>query len=232
MKKSKKAAAGALSARGTAREKAKKQKRRYASLPARTEPVAERLPYPGGFPVYLSRYVLFGGQRPRAALRFYNASDVFVTGVRFRLSELDSGGNVIGEHPVERRGLAAERGAEFAVADAAVSPACASVEAKLEAVFSEPYEYVAVGDGVSVRYGTEEREKEYEFRKKPSYSVKKRKKRYVLISLAAVLGAVLAAFLAAWRAGLLDGVLPDGQSESGGTEITYVCGDGIYDVET
>ncbi len=172
-------------------------------------PLAERLTYPGGFPVYLARYVLFGGKEPRAALRFFNASEVLVTGLKFRLAEKDGEGNTIAEYPLERRGLFAERGSEFAVADVPVGRACVSVEVQVQSVLSEPYEYVVEKDGVRLGYGVTPAEREYYFREKPTYSLSKRRKIYVAVALCAVLGSVLFAGVLAWRFGAFSDYLPE-----------------------
>lgn len=164
----------------------------------------EKLSYPGGFPVYLSRYVVFGGDKPRVALRFFNASDVLVTGLRFRLTEKDSSGRVIAEYSLERTGLFAERGCEFPVADAPVGAACAFVGVRLESVISAPYEYTVEGDGVKVVYGTKEREPEYFFRKKAGYSVKKYRKTFIWVSIVSVLAAAMLAALTVWKTGVFD----------------------------
>lgn len=180
-----------------------KKTRKERALPlSQTEPLGERLPYPGGFPVYLARYVLFRGDEPRAAFRFFNASEILITGIRFRVTEKDADGNVLLDYPLERRGLFAERGTEFSVADAAVGQACASVEVRVTAVLSDPYEYAVEKDGVRLRYGTEERERERYFPAHPSYSVSKRKKRYIAIAFGAVLGAAVLAGALAWRFGV------------------------------
>ncbi len=170
----------------------------------RTQPLGERLDYPGGFPVYLARYVLFGGEKPHAAMRFYNGSDAYLTGVRFTVKERNDNGKVIAEYTLERRGLNAERGTEFAVADAAVSADCAYLEVALEAALSDPYEYIVDGDGVTVRYGVRGEEERRYFNGKPACSVKKRKRALALLSVAAVICVTLCAALAAWRLGFFD----------------------------
>lgn len=197
--------------------------------PAKTaaikETVCGKLAYPGGFPVYLSRYLITGGPKPRAALRFYNGCEAVVTGVRFRLTEKDGEGKPIAEYSLERRGLFAERGCEFSVADVAVDPRCALLEAKLETVFSEPYEYDVDEDGATtVRYGVTEREPEYFFMRKPVYSVKKRRKKYIIISLIAVLAVTAAAGLTAWRLGIFGKAFPE-RAESAVTDTTYEFGE-------
>ncbi len=168
-----------------------------------TEPVAVRLPYKGGFPVYPSRYVLCGTGERHAALRFFNASEIGVTGIRFRIVEKDGRGDLLADRVVERDGLFAESGKEFAVADVGVDYACASVEIEVQSVFSDEYEYVFGEDGVSLKYGRTEKEAERKlgFVHRATYSVSKRRKRYVWIAVFAVFGiAVLAAALA-WRFG-------------------------------
>lgn len=191
----------------------------------RVEPLGEELNYPGGFPVYLARYVLFGGDKPRAALHFFNASDVLVTGLKFLLSEKNEYGEVIAEYNLERNSLYADRGSEFAVADVTVSAACASVEVKIEAVSSDAYEYVYDGEAVSVRYGVySEKKHDYFFKKQPSYTVKKRRKRYVFISFFAVIGAAVITVAVSWKLGLLNGVLPYGLQSDAGSEIIYCLG--------
>lgn len=175
-----------------------------AGGPAFGEPIGERLPYPGGFPVYLARYVVFGGGEPRVAMRFFNASEVLVTGLRLRVTERDAAGKTLAEYPLERHGLFAERGTEFAVADAPVCGTCASVEVQVQSVVSDAYEYVAEGDGVRLQYGVAPRGHEYYFEKKATYSLSKRKKNYMFLSVFAVLGAVLLAVAVAWRVGVFD----------------------------
>lgn len=193
---------------------------RDAAVPAnvRREPLAERLPYPGGFPVYLARYVLFGGEEPRVAMRFFNASGILVTGLRLRVTEKDKDGNTIAEYPLERQGLFAERGTEFAVKDAPISYACTSVEVQVQAVISDGYEYISEENGVRLNYGLSPRERELYFKKNATYSVSKRRKRYIFIAFAAVLGAVLLTMCLAWRLGVFKEFGVDGSL--GRTEIT------------
>lgn len=195
---------------------------------ARTEPLGERLDYPGGYPVYLARYVLFAGAQPRAAMRFYNGSDAVLTGLRFKVTEKDGDGRIIAEYTLERRGLNAEKGAEFAVADSAVSADCEFLEASVESAFSDPYEYVVDGGGVSVRYGVSEEKKEFYFKNAPTCSVKKRKKILTVISLAAVIGAALIAAFAAWRTGVFDGRKTEKSSDINNKALISVT----EDVET
>lgn len=171
-----------------------------ASAPERA-PIGERLPYPGGFPVYLARYVILG-KEPRVAMRFFNASEVLVTGLRLRVTEKDAAGKTLAEYPLERYGLFAERGSEFAVADAPVCGECASVEVEVRSVVSDAYEYVAEGDGVRLQYGVAPRGHEYYFERKATYSLSKRKKNYAIIAVIAVLGAALLAAGVAWRVGV------------------------------
>lgn len=177
---------------------------------ARRAPLGGRLPYPGGFPVYLARYVLFGGEKPRVAMRFFNASEILITGLRLQVEEKDASGKTIAEYPLERGGLFAERGTEFAVADAPVKAACTSVEVRVKAVLSDEYEYDVEGSGVQLRYGVTPREHEYYFEKKPVYSVSRRRKRYVLLAFLSVLGTVILAGLIVWRVGALSDFGIDG----------------------
>lgn len=166
--------------------------------------IARRLPYTGGFPVYLSRYVILGTAGRRAALRFFNASEIAITGIRFRLIERDGAGNVLAEHTLERSGLYSESGNEFAVNDAPVEYGCMAVEAKVEAVISDDYEYVVEEDGVRLQYGTSKREKEIAFSKKPTYSRSRRRGRYLAIAIFSVLGFAVAAAGLAWRFGFYE----------------------------
>lgn len=188
----------------------------------RAEITGERLDYTGGFPVYLARYVLFPGDHPRAALRFYNGSDEILTGVRFRLIERDEEGNEISSYTLERRGINAESGAEFAVADASVSVGCAFVEAELEAAYSSPYEYVVEGDGVTVRYGVGEEKREFYFRNAHTSKVKKRRKLLAVLSVLIVIVAAAVAGVTAWRTGLFGAMLP--MPNEGATGATGVIG--------
>lgn len=192
--------------------------------PACGQPVGERLPYPGGFPVYLARYVIFGGERPRVAMRFFNASEALVTGLRLRVTERDAAGKTLAEYPLERFGLFAERGVEFAVADAPVDGACASVEVRVQSVVSDPYEYVAEGDGVRLQYGVGPRGHEYYFEKKATYSVFKRKKIFTFIALFAALGAALLTAGVAWRVGAFEALgAEEAPRETAYIEETLSC---------
>lgn len=168
-----------------------------------TDPVAVRLPYKGGFPVYPSRYVLLGVAERRAALRFFNASDICVTGVRFRIVEKDGGGNVIADRIAERTGLFAESGKEFAVADVRVDYECAAVDVEVQSVFSGEYEYAFAKDGVELRYGYTpmESEQKLSFVPRATYSLSKRRKWYVAVAFFAVLGVAALSALLAWRFG-------------------------------
>lgn len=167
------------------------------------ESIAVRLPYKGGFPVYPSRYVLSGVSERHVALRFFNASEIGVTGIRFRIEERDEEGNILADRIVERTGLFAESGKEFAVADVGVDYACASVEIEVQSVFSDEYEYVFGEDGVSLRYGHAEKgpERKLTFVPRATYSVSKRRKRYVGIAFFAVFGIAAVAAALAWRFG-------------------------------
>lgn len=191
--------------------KAASPKKRVVSV--HKEPIGERLPYPGGFPVYLSRYVLFGGEAPRIAMRFFNGSDILITGLRLRITEKDKNGAAIAEYPLERLGLFAEIGKEFSVPDSAVGAKCVAVDVQLEAVISDSYEYIVKQDGVQLRYGVEPREREFYFEKKPTYSVSKRKKKYIALAFLAVLGTVLLAWVLAWRVGAFEEFGIDGSFE-------------------
>lgn len=181
----------------------------------RTRPLGGRLVYRGGFPVFAARYVLFGGDTPRAAVRFYNGSDVLLTGLRFLVTEIDGDGKTIAEYTISRRGLNAESGAEFAVADFAVSVDCASLEIKTQSAISEPYEYVTDGDSVHVKYGVEKEKEEFYFSKKPAHSVKKRKRTLAIIAAVALLVVVLAATCTAWRLGVFNGDLSRTSADGG-----------------
>lgn len=176
------------------------------------ESVAARVPYRGGFPVFLARYVIFGEEKRRAALHFFNASEIGVTGVRYILTEKDADGNVLAEHALQYEGVYAERGTEFAVADVAVSRKCASVEARVTAALSDGYEYAVEGNEVRVKYGISEREKEYVFLRRAGYKRSGKMKRMILFAFAAVLGLTAAAGAIAWRVGLFDDI-----KESDGT---------------
>lgn len=191
------------------------------------EPMGERLPYPGGFPVYLSRYVIMGGVNPRAALRFFNASDVLVTGIRFKLTERDKDGKAIAEYVLERSGLFAERGGEFAVTDVKVSENCVSVEARLTSIFSEKYEYAIDEKGeVTLGLGRSAADAEVCFKQKPICTVKKKGRKYILISLIAVIGITAAAGAVAWRIGVFDSAVSKTSDALGAqTEITCTLRD-------
>lgn len=196
-----KPAAGAAKPAAAAEAPAKQEKKQET---VRTEPIAARLPYPGGFPVYLARYVLFGGNRPRAAMRFFNASDILITGIRFRLTEKDGEGKVINEYPLERTKVFAESGGEFEVADAAVGAECVSLEARVESVISDGYEYIVEEDGVRLVYGSREPERKFFFKEKPSASVSKRRKRYVLLAFLTVFGFALVAGALVWQLDIIN----------------------------
>lgn len=176
----------------------------------RVEPLGERLDYPGGFPVYLARYVLFGGERPHAAVRFYNGSDAVLTGVRFSVCERDEDGRILAEYSLERRGLNAERGGEFSVADFSVSGNCAQIEARIESAFSDPYEYVICGDGATVKYGVRRAKREYYFKNSPATKVKRIRRRLAIASAAFVAAAALLAGVAAWKTGAFANSYTDG----------------------
>lgn len=195
----------------------------HPAAPVRKEPLGERLPYPGGFPVYLARYVLFGGETPRAAMRFFNASDVLVTGVRFRVTERDAKGRAIAEYPIERTGLFAERGGEFAVADIPVRLACTAIEVQVTSVLSDGYEYSVGEDGVRLQYGVSPLEKEVYFEQKATYSISKRKKRYTILAFVAVLAAVIAAVGVAWRLGVFKGISSRGEPQEEASWERTVC---------
>ncbi len=147
----------------------------------------ERLPYPGGFPVYCCRYVIIKDGAQKLAMRFFNASDILVTGLRFTITEKDANGDVIDVRKQERTGLFAERGTEFAVADAEVSRGCVSVEIRVEIVKSDMYEYVIDDEGnVELRYGESDPTSDLYFKNKRSFSVKKRGKWYVVFAILVV----------------------------------------------
>ena len=168
--------------------------------------VAVRLPFEGGFPVYPSRYVILGVGERRAALRFFNASEICVTGIRFRIAEKDRDGNVTSDRIVERSGLYAESGKEFAVTDVGVDFECAAVDVEVRSVFSDEYEYVFGDDGVELHYGFTpmETEQKYSFVPSPIYSVTRRRKRYIAIAFFAVFGVAALAAALAWRFGFFD----------------------------
>lgn len=216
-------------AKSRARKKDKKQNKAEAAprpekieirRGKRVEPLGERLDYPGGFPVYLSRYVLFGGDSPRAAMRFYNGSEARLTGLRFTVTEKNADGKVVAEYPLERRGLNAERETEFSVPDTAVSEDCSFLEVAVTSAVSDPYEYVVEGDGVTVRYGVGDEIKDYYFREKHTCTVRKRKRIFAIISAAAVAAAALAVSLVSWRLGAFGGETRKSADIDGGTYIT------------
>ncbi len=184
------------------------------------ETVAVRLPFPGGFPVYPCRYVLFGGEERKVAIRFFNAGEVGVTGVRFRLKERDGDGNVLAERAIEREGLFAESGKEFAVADVAVSGDCAAVDVEVMAVFSDEYEYEFVKGGVNLKYGhvpaPVQTERTLSFAPKPAYSASKRRKWYVWLAVAAVFVVAAGVAVIAWRLKFFDKIveLPTAEAET------------------
>lgn len=163
----------------------------------------KELSYRGGLPVYLSRYVIFGGEERRAALRFFNAGEAAATGIRYRLDELDENGNILRSRVYAQDGLSAERGCEFGVFDAAIGKDCVALDATVEAVYSGEYEYVAGSGGVSLRYGGGEvsRETETTFLRDPKHSVSRRKKKYILFAIGLTLGFALLFAGIAWRLG-------------------------------
>lgn len=171
-----------------------------------TEPIAVRLPYKGGFPVYPSRYVLLGVSDRRAALRFFNASDICVTGIRFRIVERDKEGSEIADRIVERSELFAESGKEFAVFDVSVDYECAAVEVEVLSVFSGEYEYVFHKDGVEINYGFTPMtsEQKYTFVPRATYSLSKRRRWYVAVAFFAVFGFAALAAALSWRFGFFE----------------------------
>lgn len=190
-------------------------------LHERLEPIAEKLPFQGGFPVFLARYVIFREEGPRAALRFFNASDIVVTGIRFTFRELNGRGEVLSERTVDREGLFAENGGEFAVADIAVDRACERVEVKVERVLSDGYVYDVEKDGVRLRFGREEKGEEKSFLHKPTYSASKKFKKYVIGALLAVIGFVAAAGFLALQFGMIRDAKWDTRSASVGSVMEY-----------
>ncbi len=168
--------------------------------------VAVRLPFEGGFPVYPSRYVILGVGERRAALRFFNASEICVTGIRFRIAEKDANGSLISDRLVERTGLYAESGKEFAVNDVGVDFECASVEIEVKSVFSDEYEYAFGENGVELHYGFTPMatEQKYTFVPRETYTVSKRRKWFVVIACVAVFGLVALGAALAWRFGFFD----------------------------
>ncbi len=165
------------------------------------------LSYRGGLPVYLSRYVIFGGEGRHAALRFFNASEISATGIRYRLDELDAEGNVLFSRTLEQD-IVAERGCEFGVYDADLADDCVSLEATVEAVYSGEYEYVASKDGISLRYGGARpaQKQEEAFLQNSKYSVSRKKRKYILYALVAILGITLLFAGVGIRFGIFDGV--------------------------
>ncbi len=184
-------------------------------------PIAAKLPYPGGFPVFLSRYVIFGNAKKRVALHFFNASEIEISGVRFYLVEKDEKGNELAVRPLERNGLAAERGGEFAVADVTVNRNCVAVEARMESVLSGSYEYVFEDESVTLRYGARERGKEVGFRHKSTHSVSKKSDKYILAAFGLLLGFALLAMGLAWRFGFFKQAQPR-EAAAEGSVATYV----------
>ncbi len=182
--------------------------------------IAAKLPYPGGFPVFLSRYVIFGGSKKRVAMHFFNASEIEISGLRFYLVEKDEKGRELTVRPLERNGLSAERGTEFAVADVAVGRGCTAVEVRMESVLSGAYEYVFEEEGVSLRYGAKERSKEVGFRHKPSYSVSKRSDKYILAAFGLLLGLAVAVLGISWWFGFFKQAQPRGETAVAERSIT------------
>ncbi len=165
--------------------------------------IAERLPYPGGYPVFLSRYIISEGDRPCAVLRFANWSDILITGIRFSLAQRNAKGEEIARQTIEYRGLFAERGTEFPVPDVAVLVGCVAVETAVEAVFSDNYEYVVEKGGVQLRYGGEKPgEPEPSFLRGATYKARKKKKIYVLVTFLTVLAAAAVILLIALSRGV------------------------------
>lgn len=168
---------------------------------------AERLPYVGGYPVFLSRYVITEGDKPCAVLRFANWSDIVITGIRFSFVQRNAKGEELSRQTLEYRDLFAECGTEFPVPDIAVLVGCAAVETAVEAVLSDNYEYVVEEGGVRLRYGGEKpREAEPSFLRGATYKARKKKKIYVLMSLVLALLLAALAFAVAWSAGALEGL--------------------------
>lgn len=190
----------------------------------------EKLPYPGGFPVYCSKYVIISDDSPRAALRFFNASDVVVTGLRFSLVEKDENGEVIDTLRIERNGLFSESSTEFSVCDAHVSANCVQIEVKIESVRSDEYEYIIGDEGeVTLKYGVDGERKDFYFKHKPSFSVKKRRRNYVFLSLLAVILATLVSVLMVWGLGVLDKAEETKQNFERQTTITQqIYGGDLY----
>ena len=156
-----------------------------------TEFFGKKLPYPGNFPVYCCKYVICRDASPSVALRFFNASDITVTGLRFTITQKDGDGNPIESVTMERLGLFAESSTEFAVADAPVSASCEEIDVCVNTVRSDDYEDIIDDSGqVTLSYGTNKLGKEFFFKEAPTYSVKKKRKGYTLLALGAVLGMV------------------------------------------
>ena len=196
------------------------------------EPYGEILPYPGGFPVYLCKYVILADDSSRVAMRFFNAGDILVNGIRFVLTEKDKDGNAIASSTLERMGLFAERGTEFAVADALVSSDCVAVEVRISAIRSDVYEYVLDGEGnVTLRYGTSDKSAELYFKDERTYSVKKRGKGYILISIFAVLCLAAVAAVVAWRLGIFSNVQQNYANLVPNSNFTYSLIGGDINVE-
>lgn len=165
---------------------------------------AERLAYTSGYPVFLSRYVIFGGEERRVAMRFFNAAGITLTGIRFCVTERDAEGKEISSHILEARDIFIENGVEFPVDDLRIVVACSTVEAKILAVFSGDYEYSVEEDGVRLRYAKMgEAKHETYFLNASSYKVKKKRRNYFLLSLLSVAAfAVIAIGAAIWRGAL------------------------------
>lgn len=186
----------------------------------------ETLPYPGGFPVYCCKYVIIADDAPVVAMRFFNASDILVTGVRFTLTEKDDKGRVIAVTELERTGLFAERGTSFAVADERVNAACVAAEIKVSAIISDEYEYVIGGDGeVTLKYGTESKTADLYFKERPSFKVRKHSRGYVFLSLLAVLLVAGVALLVAWQMGIFSRAYYDSSSDNASISTQINSGD-------
>lgn len=170
--------------------------------PRETEYFGEKLPYTGGFPVYCCKYVIIRNAQPCVAMRFFNASDVLVTGLRFTITQKNGEGETLSVTTVERNGLFVERSTEFAVADATVSEKCVTVEVRVNAIKSDSYEYVIDDKGeVTLKYGTSDLDAGFYFKNTPGYSVKRRHKGYIFLSVLAVLGFTAIALLVVWQMG-------------------------------
>ncbi len=173
------------------------------------------LSYPGGYPIFLSRFVVFGDEPRHVALRFVNASEIVMTGIRFVLIEKDEKGQELRRQTLEHRGLFVERGTEFPVPDATVSVRCMSVEAEVEAAFSDEYEYVVEGDSVELRFGeSTQAEPEPVFLCEAKYKVRRSRGRSVFVTLFAVLALVASAFFLGWRLHLDEKVIDHGKNTS------------------